>query len=126
MVRSRGSFLVNPRMRWIVVALISSALVINFLNRQTSATVAPVLPNALDISNTDYPLMVVVFLIAMGIFQIPAGWLIDRKGPRFGFSFLVSWWSVASGPRALARTVFRFWGLRFLLWVVECEIIAGN
>lgn len=112
--------------RWVLLALISVAFVINFLDRQTLSTVAPLLRDELHLSNTDYSLIVASFLLGMALFQLPAGWLMDRKGPPFGFALIVCWWSLASGLHAMARTVAQFCTLRFLLGAGECENYSGG
>lgn len=113
-------------MRWALLAMISVAFIINFIDRQVLATLAPVLREQLGFSNTDYSLMVAAFLLGMGLFQLPAGLLMDRKGARFGLSIIVIWWSIASGLHAFARTVFQFCGLRFLLGSGECGNYSGG
>jgi ACS family hexuronate transporter-like MFS transporter len=118
-VASRGT-------RWVLLSMISVAFLINFIDRQVLATLAPLLRDQLGFSNTDYSFMVVAFLFGMGLFQFPAGLLMDRKGPRFGLSLIVIWWSIASGLHAFARTMFQFCGLRFLLGSGECGNYAGG
>jgi ACS family hexuronate transporter-like MFS transporter len=112
--------------RWTLLALVSSAFIINFIDRQVLANVAPLLREELRFSNTDYSLMVAAFLLGMALFQLPAGLLMDRKGTRFGFSVIVLWWSIASGLHAFARSVSQFCTLRFLLGAGECGNYSGG
>ena len=116
----------SRRIRWTLLALISTAFIINFIHRQTLATLAPVLRDELSLSSIDYSFMVVAFLLGMGLFQLPVGLLMDRKGPRFGFSLIVFAWSIASGLHGLARTVVQFCGLRFLLGAGQCGNYSGG
>jgi ACS family hexuronate transporter-like MFS transporter len=117
---------VNRQLRWVLLALISLAFIINFIDRQVLANVAPLLREEFGFSNTDYSLMVAAFLLGMALFQLPAGLLMDRKGTRFGFSVIVLWWSIASGLHAVARSVTQFCTLRFLLGAGECGNYSGG
>jgi MFS transporter, ACS family, hexuronate transporter len=112
--------------RWVLLALVSSAFIINFIDRQVLANVAPLLREELRFSNTDYSLMVAAFLAGMALFQLPAGLLMDRRGTRFGFSVIVLWWSIVSGLHAFARSVSQFCTLRFLLGAGECGNYSGG
>ena len=53
------------------------------------------------------------------------GMLMDRLGTRFGFSFAVLWWSVATGLHAFARSVWTFGILRFWMGTGECGNFSG-
>jgi len=117
---------VNRQLRWVLLGLISLAFIINFIDRQVLANVAPLLREELGLSNTDYSLMVAAFLLGMALFQLPAGLLMDRKGARFGFSVIVLWWSIASGLHAVARSVAQFCTFRFLLGAGECGNYSGG
>jgi len=117
---------VNPRLRWVLLALISIAFLINFVHRQVLANVAPLLRDQYGFSNTDYSFMVAAFLLGMGLFQLPIGLLMDRKGTRFGFTVIVIWWSIASALHAVARTVSEFCLFRFLLGAGECGNYSGG
>jgi ACS family hexuronate transporter-like MFS transporter len=117
---------VSRQLRWILLGLISLAFIINFIDRQVLANVAPLLREEFGFSNTDYSLMVAAFLLGMALFQLPAGLLMDRKGTRFGFSVIVLWWSIASGLHAVARSVTQFCAFRFLLGAGECGNYSGG
>ena len=114
------------RMRWVLLGLISLAFAINFVDRQTLSTIAPLLRDELHLSNTDYSFIVASFLLGMAIFQVPIGALMDRLGPKAGFAIIFTWWSVASALHAFARTAVQFCGLRFLLGAGECGSYSGG
>jgi ACS family hexuronate transporter-like MFS transporter len=116
----------SRRTRWVLLALISLAFVINFIDRQTLSTVAPLLRDELHLTNSDYSVIVASFLLGMAIFQVPIGSLMDRVGPKAGFAIIFIWWSVASAAHAFARTAAQFCGLRFLLGAAECGSYSGG
>jgi ACS family hexuronate transporter-like MFS transporter len=117
---------VKQHLRWILLVLISAAFVINFIDRQTLSTVAPLLRDELHFSNSDYSYIVSSFLLGMCLFQLPVGWLMDRKGTKFGFALIFAWWSIVSGVHAAARTRGQFCALRFLLGAGECGNYSGG
>jgi ACS family hexuronate transporter-like MFS transporter len=115
-----------PRLRWWILFLIFGALTLNILDRQVLSLVAPVIRDELHISNTQYGTIVFSFLLGMTLWNIPAGLMMDRLGPRVGFTLIVAWWSMASLLHSFARSVSQFSVLRFLLGMGECGNYSGG
>jgi MFS family permease len=69
-----------PRNRWTLLAMVSIAFVINFLDRQVLSVLAPTIRHELSLSQTQYGQIVFSFLLGMALFQIPNGLLMDRVG----------------------------------------------
>ena len=113
-------------LRWWILLLLFSAMTVNFLDRQVLSLVAPVLRDDLHLSNTEYGTIVFCFLLGMTLGQIPAGMLLDKKGPRFGFSVLLALWSLANMAHALARSMFSLGALRLVLGLGECGTYSGG
>jgi MFS transporter, ACS family, hexuronate transporter len=122
-IKTRG---VDQSLRWAILALVASAFAINLLDRQVLSVAAPVLHRAFHFSNTDFSLMVAAFMFGMAIFQLPVGWLMDRKGPRFGFTVIFVGWSIVNALYAVARSLVQFIGLSFLLGAGECGAYTGG
>ena len=61
-----------PRNRWTLLAMVSIAFVINFLDRQVLSVLAPTIRHELSLSQTQYGVIVFSFLLGMALFQ-------DRK-----------------------------------------------
>ena len=114
------------QVRWWVLSLLFFATVINFIDRQSLSVVAPLLRESLHLTNTDYGTIVAFFQFGMMAGEFPMGWLMDRRGVRFGLSFAVAWWSLANGLHTLARTMAGFCGLRFCLGTGECGNFSGG
>ena len=115
-----------PNLRWTLLALVSLAFVINFLDRQVLSVLAPAIRHELGLSNSQYGVIVFCFLLGMATFQIPNGLLMDRLGPRRGFSVIVLFWSIASFLHSAARSVLQFGVLRFSLGAAECGNYTGG
>ncbi len=105
---------------WWIAILLALCLAINFVDRLVLATIAPTLLSTLHLSTTDYSYIVFAFMLGMTLGQIPAGVFIDRVGSRLGLSSIFAGWSFSNMAQALARTVWTFSGLRFLMGLFEC------
>lgn len=114
------------QIRWRILALLFIVTVINFVDRQSLSIVAPVLRDQLKLSNTDYGTIVSAFQFGMLAGELPMGALMDRRGVRFGFSFAVTWWSIANALHSLASSIWPFRLLRFWLGSGECGNYSGG
>ena len=114
------------QVRWQVLSLLFLVTVINFVHRQTLSVVAPVIREQFHLSNLDYGRIVSAFMFGMMIGEFPVGWLMDRIGVRAGFSFSVTWWSLAAGLHSIARSALQFWIFRFWMGTGECGNFSGG
>jgi len=74
----------------------------------------------LGLSNTQYSVIVTVFMAGMTLGQLPAGVLIDRIGARLALPAIFTGWSLANMAQALARGVASFSVLRFFMGLFQC------
>lgn len=114
------------RLRWTILALLFAITVINFIDRQTLSILAPKLKESFHFNSTEYGSIVACFQFGMMTAEFPMGMLMDRFGTRFGFSFAVLWWSVATGLHAAARSAWSFGALRFWMGTGECGNFSGG
>lgn len=105
---------------WWLATLLGLSLTIDFIDRLVLATVAPVLLKQLHLTAEEYSYIVFAFMLGMTLGQIPAGSFIDRMGSRLGLPAILSGWSFSNMAQVLARTVYSFSGLRFLMGLFEC------
>ena len=82
--------------RWFLLSIFVLSSTINYLDRQTIATVAPVLRAELRLSNAEYGWIVAAFSITYAICAPFAGLLIDRVGLHRGIALAVGLWSTAA------------------------------
>ncbi|HWB83793.1 MAG TPA: MFS transporter [Bryobacteraceae bacterium] len=114
------------RLRNIVLALLSTSIAINLVDRQALSVVAPVMRAALHFSNTDYAYIVCAFQVGMFIGQAPAGAIMDRIGTRLGLALAFIAWSFVSAAHAAAGSLLVFIALRFLMGLSECGNYTGG
>lgn len=108
--------------RWVMIALVFFATVINYLDRQTLSVVAPVITEQFHMSNVDYSRVVFAFMLAYTVMNGVSGPMVDRLGTRLGYAVCIAWWSVAAMLHSLARGALSLGVFRFLLGMGE----AGN
>ena len=111
-----------PHLRWWICALLFASTVINYVDRQTLAWLAPYLKQDYHWSNTDYASIIIGFRVAYAIGQSVWGRVIDRIGTRRGLTLSVLWYSLVSIFTPLARGFYGFVSFRFLLGSAE----SGN
>ena len=109
-----------PRVRWTIVALLSSSIAINLIDRQVLSVLAPILSDELRLSATQYAYITASFQLGMMAGQVPVGAFIDRIGTRTGLAAIFIAWSMVGGAHAFAAGLLGFVALRFLMGLSEC------
>jgi ACS family hexuronate transporter-like MFS transporter len=110
------------RLRWLIIGLVFLATFINYIDRLTVSVLAPVITDALKLTNLQYASLGTWFLLAYTISQGVSGKLYDRIGARRGFTLSITVWSLAAMAHATARGLGSLSVFRFLLGLGE----AGN
>src|SRR5215468_4832242 len=91
-----------------------------YLDRVNISIAGGQIAQEFGISNVRLGVVFSSFLWGYGLFQILAGWLADRYGPRQTLTAGVFWWGLfsvltAAVPRGMAHAVMLFVPIRFLL-----------
>ncbi len=107
------------RRRWVIVALVFAAIMLNYVDRQIIALLKPTLQIQFGWSNRDYSHMASAFQFSAAVAFLGSGWFIDRVGLRRGFAFGVGLWSLAGMAHALVSSVSGFVGARMVLGAAE-------
>ena len=98
---------------------------INYLDRQTLATLAPLVRAEFRLSNAEYGLIVTVFSITYAGSAPFAGMLIDRIGLNRAIGLAVGVWSCAGIATGLTRGLGGLLGCRAVLGMSEAAGIPG-
>ncbi|WP_157099160.1 MFS transporter [Novosphingobium rosa] len=109
-------------LRWLVIALIGLATVVNYIDRNALAVMWPAVSKDIGASKTDYALLVTLFMVAYAVGQSLFGRVLDVIGTRMGFAVSILFWSLSIGLHAVARSMGVLSLLRLTLGVSE----AGN
>ena len=108
-----------PGFRYVVAAMLFLATMINYADRLMLSVVSPRVRADLGMSESDYGLMLSLFMVGYAIMYAASGPISDRLGTRRGFALFISVWSLAAMGHALARTKYALMGWRFLLGLGE-------
>jgi len=106
-------------LRWWIGGLLFASTVINYIDRQTLAVLAPYLKLEYHWTNSDYAKLAIAFRIAYSLGQSVFGKMIDRIGTRRGLTVTVICYSVISMSTSLARGFYSLMTFRFLLGAGE-------
>lgn len=109
-------------LRWFIIGLIFLATVINYIDRTAFALLWPEMGKDLGMDNSDYAIMLNIFMATYAIGKFASGKLYDVIGTRLGFTVSIIVWSVASVFHAFARGLVSLTLFRGLLGLGE----AGN
>ena len=112
-------------LRWWIITLIFIATVINYIDRTAFALLWPQMGEDLGMDNSDYALMLNVFMITYAASKFLSGRLYDQIGTRIGFVISIVVWSAAAAFHALARGVVSLSIVRGLLGLGEAGLWPG-
>jgi len=105
--------------RWNLALIISAAIAISYLDRQSLSVAIAAIQQDIPLSNTDFSRLQASFLLAYALMYAGGGALIDALGTRKGFFVIMIGWSLACASHSLA-TGFRSLAVsRFLLGAGE-------
>ena len=107
------------RFAWLVIWLLFTGSVVNYMDRAALGVVMPQVRRDLSLSNTAYGFAVNAFLVTYMIFYILGGRLADRFGCRRMFPLTVIVWSAAKMAHVFARGLGSLCLFRALLGLGE-------
>ena len=108
--------------RWVIIALLFAATIINYMDRQILGLLKPELSKDLNWSETDFSNIVIAFQAAYAMGQVFFGPIIEWIGTKAAFSVAIVFWSIAAMAHAAARSAFGFGVARVALGLGE----SGN
>lgn len=107
------------RYRWTIVALLFFATTVNYIDRTMLGLLAPTLGQELGWNENDYGNIVTAFQAAYALGFLLMGWLIDRFGPKLGYTIAICIWTLGHVAHGFASSVASFMAARLVLGVGE-------
>src|ERR1017187_2392351 len=107
------------RWRWGIALLISAAIAISYLDRQTLPWASTAIEKDFPISSEAFASLNVAFLATYGCMYLAGGWVLDRLGTRRGFLLVMIFWSLACAAHGLVGGLFALGACRLLLGMGE-------
>src|SRR3954470_11976062 len=105
--------------RWVVVGLIFFGILISYVDRGNLAIAAPGIMRDFNMSPAAMGTLLSSFFWTYAVFQIPAGYLVDRFGMRLVYAAAFLIWSLASAAVGVAQTAGQILALRLVLGLAE-------
>ena len=105
---------------WGLCWLMFASTVLNYMDRQTITLVKDQIATAFAIkSDVDFGWVLAAFSMTYALFQVPAGYLVDRWDLRWSYAAAVAWWSLAAMAIAVVPSLGMLIVCRALLGVGE-------
>ncbi|HZR64744.1 MAG TPA: MFS transporter [Terriglobales bacterium] len=106
-------------MRWRIAFLVSAAIAISYLDRQTLPVAVRAISRDIPLSNLQFSYLQSAFLLAYAFMYAGGGKLSDVLGTRRGFTVIMLFWSLACLSHAFATGFAMLVASRFLLGMGE-------
>ncbi len=122
--------LIPNRRRWIIVAIIFAAMVLNYIDRVTLSFLEKEIKTLFGLNNIGYAWIANVFIVFYALMYPVSGWLIDRFGRGDGVRRMMCGgivvWSAACIAAAFTRVAWTFGVCRALLGAAEPMAYAAQ
>src|SRR5579864_1091057 len=105
--------------RWQLAAMVTAAIGISYLDRQSLPVAVAAIQRDIPLSNTQFGALSSCFLLAYAVMYAGGGALVDRLGTKRGFLLIMTFWSVACASQSLAVGFGMLAASRFLLGAGE-------
>jgi ACS family hexuronate transporter-like MFS transporter len=105
--------------RWQVVTLVSAAIALSYLDRQTLPVAIKAISVEIPVSNQQFSLLQTAFLLTYALMYAGGGRLMDRLGTQRGFGIIMIAWSLACAGHGLAGSFVTLAIFRLLLGAGE-------
>ncbi len=106
-------------LRWRIAVLISVAIAISYLDRQSLPVAIKAIERDIPLSNEQFSALQSAFLVAYALMYAGGGKLADVLGTRRGFAVIMIFWSLACASHGLATSFLMLAVSRFLLGIGE-------
>lgn len=106
-------------LRWRIAFLVSVAIAISYLDRQTLPVAVVEITKDIPISDQHFAWLNTAFLAAYGLMYLGGGWLLDKLGTRRGFAVIMIFWSLACASHGFAASFTMLAASRLLLGIGE-------
>ncbi len=91
---------------WGLCWLMFASTVLNYMDRQTVSLLREPICQAFGITaDVDFGWILAAFYLTYALFQVPAGYLVDRWDLRWSYAAAVAWWSLAAVATAMVPSL---------------------
>lgn len=105
--------------RYRALGFLFFASLITYMDRVCISVAGPVIQTDLDLSLKQWSWVLGAFVLSYGLFEIPAGAMGDRIGPRRVLTRIVAWWSIFTILTGVVQSFRQLVVVRFLFGAGE-------
>lgn len=116
----------KTRKRFFIVFLLFVTVVINYLDRANLSIAAPGMMQDLSLTTEQIGLVFSAWGLSYAMFQIPAGWLVDRFKPKYFLTVILVAWSIATVAIGFVSNFLLIIALRFIVGMFEAPSYPIN
>ncbi|MCW3158619.1 MFS transporter [Micropruina sonneratiae] len=113
-------------LRWSAVALLVIGGVVNYLDRSTLSIANTTIAKEFGLDAVAMGMLLSAFSWPYAIANLPAGYLVDKFGPKRMFAWAAASWSVVGALMATANSFGVMYALRVLLGIAESPFFTAG
>ncbi|MCS5497059.1 MFS transporter [Cnuibacter physcomitrellae] len=113
------------RVRWFLVGFLVLGGVVNYLDRSTLSVANTTIAEEFGLNALSMGLLLSAFSWPYAIANLPAGYLVDKFGPKKMFAFAAGAWSLVSMITAAANSFGFFYAARVALGIAESPFFTS-
>lgn len=113
------------RIRWFLVGLLVLGGVVNYLDRSTLSVANTTIAQEFELDALQMGLLLSAFSWPYAIANLPAGYLVDKLGPKRMFAFAAGAWSLVSMVTAAAGSFGALSAARIALGIAESPFFTS-
>jgi MFS transporter, ACS family, tartrate transporter len=107
------------------VPLLTIAYLFNYLDRTSLSVAGLTMKAQLELTGSQFGLAAGIFFLGYSVFEIPSNLMLYRVGARRWLARIMISWGLVSAATAFVVGPHSFYGLRFLLGVMEAGFFPG-
>ncbi|MCI1833009.1 MAG: MFS transporter [Bifidobacterium sp.] len=116
----------GKHLRWLFITLLVLGGVVNYLDRSNLSIANTTIAKEFGLDSTQMGLILAAFSWPYAIANLPAGYLVDKFGPKKIYSWAATLWSVVSLLSATASTYGAFYAFRVALGISESPFFTAG
>ncbi|KES18867.1 MFS transporter [Gilliamella apicola] len=117
---------IKPKLRWGFIILLVIGAIVNYLDRSNLSIANTTIAQEFGLSQTQMGFLLSAFLWPYALANLPAGWLVDKFGPKKMFSWASGLWSIVTIICGFLNSYSMFYAMRVVLGVVESPFFTSG
>lgn len=114
------------RIRWLFIALLVIGGIVNYLDRANLSIANTTIAEEFNLNAIQMGLLLSAFAWPYAIANLPAGYLVDRFGPKRMYAWAATLWSIVSMLSALANSFAFLYAARVALGISESPFFTSG